>query len=334
MTTPPQDHAALVALVAKWKQKAHDYKTLVGSGYLGAAQELEAALAAAPAGDPVGEPARDFYAEGAADYDRIKAGEFGPSEAPACDDCKDTGIRVNSEGRDAYCHCTASPRPTPQPSASRCRHTSWCIECNPTLAEPSPDPIDPTIGPELGLGHSGRFVQPRKAQPSAPAAVPTREQVEALPRSSLAIAVVDLLALLPQSMRNLGMAADMERALKSHMRLFASAPAAVLPEPVDVEALAREAYAAIVSSADGRQIKEIIAAAILAALRRVQPPQEPKTCAWRMTTPINLWSTACGHGVEADAYADDRFTFCAFCGGRIVDAAPAPTDPQEGGEPA
>jgi hypothetical protein len=56
MTTPPQDHAALVALVAEWRDAASRAVSLTSQLALNAcANQLEAALAAAPAAVPTRE---------------------------------------------------------------------------------------------------------------------------------------------------------------------------------------------------------------------------------------------------------------------------------------
>jgi hypothetical protein len=246
MADTPQDHAALEALVATWRDAAPTFNTAEGRLLVAkCAEQLERALAAAPSGAPVGEPE--------------------PSEAPACDDCKDTGIRVNSEGRDAYCHCTASPRPTPQPSA-------------PAISMPADRSaiIAKAIEADDSCISAGA---PAAVLPRCPISLCNRTMVcprhGDVTRAEASMAMNEqLAAVLPEPCHNC--AGSDPVSLTWMCAECLTAMADVLLEPVDVEALARETAEQVSwCVVDDKPARERV---ILAALRRVQPAavrQEP-----------------------------------------------------------
>jgi hypothetical protein len=248
MADTPQDHAALEALVATWRDAAPTFNTAEGRLLVAkCAEQLERALAAAPSGAPVGEPE--------------------PSAAPACDDCKDTGIRVNSEGRDAYCHCTASPRPTPQPSA-------------PAISMPADRSaiIAKAIEADDSCISAGA---PAAVLPRCPISLCNRTMVcprhGDVTRAEASMAMNEqLAAVLPEPCHNC--AGSDPVSLTWMCAECLTAMADVLLEPVDVEALARETAEQVSwCVVDDKPARERV---ILAALRRVQPAAvraEPQT---------------------------------------------------------
>jgi hypothetical protein len=192
-------------------------------------------------------------------------GEPEPSEAPACDDCKDTGIRVNSEGRDAYCHCTASPRPTPQPSA-------------PAISMPADRSaiIAKAIEADDSCISAGA---PAAVLPRCPISLCNRTMVcprhGDVTRAEASMAMNEqLAAVLPEPCHNC--AGSDPVSLTWMCAECLTAMADVLLEPVDVEALARETAEQVSwCVVDDKPARERV---ILAALRRVQPAavrQEP-----------------------------------------------------------
>jgi hypothetical protein len=355
MTTPPQDRAALVALVAHWRKLAGvraQLKVDARRAFTICADALDAALAA-----PAGEPACicGDCAEGCVKGCPVcrvvpagePVGEPEPSEARTCPVC---GMQLlGTVGRVCPRHGDlAQPfeasnamnaQPTPQPSAPVAR----CLLCH-----------QPKDRPDSGICSICAVEHNTATAPSAPAAVlhcPTCGAANDgsengwVHRAQAAEArLEDLKAVLPEPSPGVKPTTFRWHDNEPHRWVNYSRETPPfrmcsicggteemepMPEPVDVEQLARQTAARVrvlVTQAKWAGIDD----AILAALRRVQPPQEPKTCATCrhcVPYPANKMYLACYAPAPVQIFTPKK---AATWGCTLHE--PAPTDPQEGGE--